>query len=192
MAVRTRVVSFGQDRTPNLRKIRLGFETDHLVERLEFVLPEIAESQTATLMMNGKYANAVLLGEGGEGRCFVDLTAEMTFTYDEFKDKITRIEGITLGDDKDRWIGQIEKNPGGYVLGIYIGSGEVAAADVRSALELRSCCFDVERGEEKITITTYGYGHLVGMSQYGADYMARQGSDYKEILAHYYPGTIIK
>ena len=148
-------------------------------------------TQSAQTVWKKSYPYLVSVESAGD-KLSVDLTEEITFTYDEFKEKITRIEGITLGDDKDRWIGQIEKNPGGYVLGIYIGAGEVAAADVRSALELRSCCFDVERGEKKITITTYGYGHLVGMSQYGADYMARQGSDYKEILAHYYPGTIIK
>ena len=72
-----------------------------------------------------------------------------------------------------------------------IGSGEVAAADVRSALGLRSCCFDVSRGKDKITITTYGYGHLVGMSQYGAKVMAERGEDYHSILAHYYPDTYL-
>ena len=44
-------------------------------------------------------------------------------------------------------------------------------------------------GEDSITITTRGYGHRVGMSQYGADAMAAQGSGFDEILAHYYQGT---
>ena len=41
------------------------------------------------------------------------------------------------------------------------------------------------------TFTVTGFGHGVGMSQYGADKMARLGADYREILAHYYPGTVL-
>ena len=77
MTVRTRVISFSADRTPSMRRIRLGFETDNLVERLEFVLPEIAESRTATLMMGGRYADAATLTESEEGRYCIDLTAEL-------------------------------------------------------------------------------------------------------------------
>ena len=130
--------------------------------------------------------------ESAGDKLSVDLEKRVDFTYEEFKEKITKIDGVTLGEDKKRWIGQIEKNIGGYVLGVYVGGSELAAADVRTALNLRSCCFDISRNDEGVTVKTYGYGHMVGMSQYGADYMARQGSDYREILAHYYPGTIIK
>lgn len=148
-------------------------------------------TQSAQTVWKKSYPYLVQVESPGD-KLSVDLTKAFDFTYEEFKEKITKIDGVTLGDDEEKWIGQIEKNTGGYVLGLYIGGSEVAGTDIRTALELRSSCFDVNKNEEKITIKTYGYGHLVGMSQYGADYMARQGSDYREILTHYYPNTNIK
>ena len=62
--------------------------------------------------------------------------------------------------------------------------------DRRTALSLRSAAFTITYTEEKVfSITTHGYGHGVGMSQYGANAMALAGKTYEEILAHYYPGT---
>ena len=62
---------------------------------------------------------------------------------------------------------------------------------LREALGLRSACFTVGYAEGTFTFTVHGYGHGVGMSQYGADYMARQGADYEEILKAYYTGVEI-
>ena len=67
--------------------------------------------------------------------------------------------------------------------------GEISGREFRSRLGLRSSSFRITYNENTISITTQGYGHGAGLSQYGADYMARQGSDYKEILAHYYQNT---
>ena len=53
-------------------------------------------------------------------------------------------------------------------------------------------CFDMINEGENITFSTKGYGHGVGMSQYGACFMANNGADYKTILAHYYTGTNLK
>lgn len=75
--VRTRTIRFSADRVPDLRRIRLGMEGDNLVERLEFVLPVIAERQSAVLMMDGAYANAVDLKPDNDRRYGVDLTAEI-------------------------------------------------------------------------------------------------------------------
>jgi hypothetical protein len=76
MIVRTQKIRFSPDRKPMPRRVKLGFEGDNMVERLVFDLPAIAQSQTATLMMGGRYANAVqLAGDGEEYR--IDLTAEI-------------------------------------------------------------------------------------------------------------------
>ena len=56
-------------------------------------------------------------------------------------------------------------------------------------LDLKSSNFETEFKDNSVIFTVYGYGHGVGMSQNGANYMAQQGSDYKEILSHYYKGT---
>ena len=73
-----------------------------------------------------------------------------------------------------------------------IGKKEFTGAQVREILGLRSACFEIKCSDGEFKITVRGYGHGVGMSQYGADYMARQGSDWQEIIKHYYTGAEIK
>ena len=62
---------------------------------------------------------------------------------------------------------------------------------LRSILGLRSACFEWETSEKGVVFYVTGYGHGVGMSQYGADAMAASGADYKEILTHYYSGVTV-
>lgn len=89
-------------------------------------------------------------------------------------------------------IGAAEKSPAGYVLNITIGGRKYNGSEVRSLLGLRSASFDIQRSADGFVISTKGYGHGVGMSQYGACYMANNGADYKAILSHYYKSAIIK
>ena len=79
----------------------------------------------------------------------------------------------------------------GYIMDIKVGNLTVTGKEVRAALDLRSASFAIsyDSTEDLFTIHTQGYGHGVGLSQYGADYMARQGADFKEILTHYYTGV---
>ena len=72
---------------------------------------------------------------------------------------------------------------------IKIGDRFFSGTELRKLLGLRSTAFSVTATDAGITFETRGYGHRVGMSQYGADAMALDGSTYMEILAHYYPGT---
>lgn len=65
------------------------------------------------------------------------------------------------------------------------------ATAFRAALGLASTDIEWEIGENEVTMTTYGNGHAVGMSQYGANDMASKGQNFKEILGHFYPGTKI-
>ena len=75
---------------------------------------------------------------------------------------------------------------------ININGKTYKGTNVRKLLALRSTDFDIEIKEKDVYITTFGYGHGVGMSQYGANYMAKEGYNYEEILAHYYKGTKIQ
>ena len=100
--------------------------------------------------------------------------------------------GITLNDKApEKWIVPLETSYSGYVVLARVGDQEVHGQKVRNALSLRSSCFTIAFQNGTFTIETKGYGHGVGMSQYGADFMARQGSSCEEILLHYYPGTEI-
>jgi stage II sporulation protein D len=70
-----------------------------------------------------------------------------------------------------------------------IGGTTYKGTTLRQKLGLRSTAFTMTAVGDHITVTTRGYGHRVGMSQYGAEAMAAQGSTYEQILRHYYKGT---
>ena len=89
----------------------------------------------------------------------------------------------------DQWFGPVTYTAGGGVATMEICGQEYAGTELRMLLGLRSTAFTVETKGEEILFTTRGYGHRVGMSQYGADAMAESGNDYEAILAHYYRGT---
>lgn len=112
-------------------------------------------------------------------------TKKVTFTASEFQKKLA----IRLSGEPEDWFGKVRYTPGGGVQTIVIGGVSYRGTTIRSLLKLRSTNFTVSVNGESITFTTKGYGHRVGMSQYGADAMAVTGAGYKEILAHYYQGT---
>ena len=89
------------------------------------------------------------------------------------------------------WLTAESVSESGTVLTANAGGTAVTGQAVREALSLRSAAFDVEWKGDTCTITTKGYGHGVGMSQYGADAMAKTGADWQEILMHYYTGAEI-
>lgn len=82
----------------------------------------------------------------------------------------------------------LERSSGGNIKKIKIGSRELTGREVRDLLGLRSADFTVEVRGGDIHFTTRGYGHGVGMSQWGANGMAKKGSTFSEILKHYYQG----
>ncbi len=77
----------------------------------------------------------------------------------------------------------------GTLLSVMVGNQKTNGQKLRSVFSLRSAAVEIEVKEGRIIFKTKGYGHGVGLSQYGADFMARQGSDFKEILSHYYKGS---
>ena len=89
------------------------------------------------------------------------------------------------------WLGTRTEDESGRVSALTIGSESVPGTQVRDIYGLRSACFDVEWTGRSFLFTVTGYGHGAGMSQYGANVMAKNGSGYTEILAHYYPGTAL-
>lgn len=116
--------------------------------------------------------------------------SEVSFTFDELKEKFA--EETELTEDGEKLFVVKAKSDSGTVTEIEVAGKSMSGARVRSLLDLRSSCFEVKRTDEGWTFTVYGYGHGVGMSQTGADYMAKQGADFKEILTHYYSGVKIE
>lgn len=109
----------------------------------------------------------------------------VSFSSEEFQKKL----GVTLKGKPESWFGRVSYTTGGGVDKIRIGGKLYSGVEIRTKLGLRSTDFTVSTSDSSITFTTNGYGHRVGMSQYGADAMAVLGSNYQEILYHYYPGT---
>lgn len=93
--------------------------------------------------------------------------------------------------EPEHWIALTEYSEGGSVRKVVIGDRVFSGTQLRTLLGLRSTAFEILPVEEGFQITTRGYGHRVGMSQYGAEAMAAGGSSFQEILSHYYPDTCL-
>ncbi|MBQ8297926.1 MAG: stage II sporulation protein D [Ruminococcus sp.] len=118
---------------------------------------------------------------------------EVRYDKELLRAKLTSsFEGIQLGEDFTKWLTAGEISESGTVLTVAVGGKTVSGNDIRTALSLRSACFEVKYEGEEAVFTTKGYGHGVGMSQYGANSMAAEGKTWQEILQHYYPGCEIK
>jgi len=91
-----------------------------------------------------------------------------------------------------QWFGTPVLTSSGYVDSLPVCGQTVQGTALRKALGLRSACFTVVCQSGTFSFTTRGYGHGVGMSQWGAKALAEQGADYHAILAHYYPGTELR
>ncbi|HEX3015193.1 MAG TPA: stage II sporulation protein D [Desulfobacteria bacterium] len=100
--------------------------------------------------------------------------------------------GTTLAGKKK--LGQndvriIERTTAGRAKMVRIQGKAISATRLRAELGLKSTDFTIRVTNNKVVFTAYGNGHAVGMSQYGANYLAQKGYGYKAILSHYYPGA---
>lgn len=112
------------------------------------------------------------------------------FDLEEFAEKINCCyTDRNTGEIGSNGIKILSRTAGGRVDRIQIGKSIYKGIEVRTALELSSSLFSVAIKDDEVVITSNGYGHGVGMSQYGANGMAKEGWTYKEILCHYYTGT---
>lgn len=113
---------------------------------------------------------------------------EYFFTAQEIEERL----GVELSRNSAEWIREIRCTDNGTVICMIIAGDCWSGESLRKALELPSASFSIAVKNDRIVFTTYGYGHRVGMSQYGADAMAALGNTYREILFHYYQGTSLE
>lgn len=111
---------------------------------------------------------------------------ELTEVYDLLGVKTAPVSGAGASGDLIR---VLERTEGRRVKTMLAGDRRLAGTEVRRLLGLRSASFEWKADRGKLKITVYGYGHGVGMSQWGAEGMAREGYDAPRILAHYYTGA---
>lgn len=110
----------------------------------------------------------------------------------DFRDTILylRPEADMTGD-ASAWVSKTEHSSSGRVASVSIGGVSFTGSELRQLFKLRSTDFELSCKDGKFIFTVHGYGHGIGMSQYGANVMAKDGADYREILAHYYPSTVL-
>ena len=97
--------------------------------------------------------------------------------------------GADLTGAPSSWFGEASRNEGGGVISVPLGGVTLTGGQVRSLFSLRSASFTVAWDGSQFTFDVTGYGHGVGMSQYGANTMAKNGSSFRDILTWYYTGA---
>lgn len=125
------------------------------------------------------------------GDCLAETyLSEVRYNPTEIEEKLTSVTAAQ-GEASD-YFSEIVTAENGYVKSINYCGKIITGSAMCEALELRSSNFTVSFADNVFTFTVKGYGHGVGMSQNGANYMAKQGSSYEEILEHYYNNTTLQ
>ena len=110
----------------------------------------------------------------------------------DFRDTILSVcPEADFSGSEEEWIGEIVRDESGRVSTAVLGGAELKGTQLRSLFSLRSTAFSLKYSEGRFIFTVTGFGHGVGMSQYGANVMAQNGTVYSEILSHYYPGAVL-
>ena len=166
-------------------------------ERASLIDQAVQAVSGIALLYNGEPADAVYhsISAGKTESAEVvwgsaDYLSSATFTPDELREKLSSLCAME-GEPAD-WIGECDYSSSGTVKTLQLAGATLTGQQIRSALELRSANFDLVFQDGSFVFTVRGYGHGVGMSQYGAQCMAQQGSSYTEILSWYYPGCTVE
>lgn len=119
-----------------------------------------------------------------------NLESTVILSTDEFREILENSDyNFIISDNSDTWLGEMTLEDSGRCDTLTICGINLTGNEIRSLFSLRSTDFTVTYSDNCFTFEVLGYGHGVGMSQYGANIMAKAGSSYTEILYHYYTGT---
>lgn len=119
-----------------------------------------------------------------------DYEVSITYSTEQMSSLLQGL-GLTPEGDPADWFGDVRWDDAGYVDTLEVCGETFKGTTLRSAFALRSASFTVTCTDDAFTLTTHGYGHGVGLSQYGAKAMAEGGSDWREILTYYFPGCTV-
>ena len=128
---------------------------------------------------------------GEEG--YTQYSSEVTLSQQELLDKLkTKYPDIQIDFQNQEDIKILEYTDSNRVKTVKFGNHNLSGVETRTLLGLRSTNFEIIRENENIKFSVKGYGHGVGMSQTGANTMAKQGSKAEDIINHFYIGVEIK
>lgn len=136
------------------------------------------------------YLQAVDSPEDGE--TIPNYYSRVEFTAETFREKfLSAYPAADLSGPVGSWLKNAVTDSAGSVETLEVGGIQVKGSTLRSVLGLRSACFEWEAQDGGLVFFVTGFGHGVGLSQYGANQMARDGADYLTILTHYYIGITV-
>lgn len=141
-------------------------------------------TENAADVWGGDVPYLVSVESPGEEKC-PSHKSKVTVSIDEFKKTVSKKYAV---DFSKKIIGTSVKTSGGMVKELEVGNVKIKGTEIRSMFSLRSASFDAVEDGKNIVFDVVGNGHGVGMSQYGANYLASVGYDYKQILKKYYTG----
>ncbi len=124
---------------------------------------------------------------------YTQYSSEAILTQEELINKLkTKYNDISIDFAKNEDIKILEYTEGTRVKTVKFGNHELSGVETRTLLGLKSTNFEITKEGNNIKFSVKGYGHGVGMSQTGADSMAKQGNSFEEIIKHFYSGVEIK
>ena len=130
--------------------------------------------------------------ESPEGEEVPNYHTTVAVSLEDFRETfLAQYPQADLSGDPSGWFQSLRPTSSGGVNTVEVGGVVVKGSELRSLFGLRSAHFTVTAGAEGVAFSVTGYGHGVGMSQYGANAMARAGASWQEILEHYYTGVTI-
>lgn len=119
--------------------------------------------------------------------------SRVEFTAKEFQEAVRQsCPQATFKGAMQSWLNNAVVDSAGNVETVDVGGVTVKGATLRGILGLRSACFEWQVEGEQLVFYVTGYGHGVGLSQYGANRMAQEGYSWREILTHYYTGVSVE
>ncbi|MGN1310468.1 MAG: stage II sporulation protein D [Clostridia bacterium] len=150
-------------------------------------------TETATNVWGGtNYPYLQVVTTSGED-AYTQYSSEVTLTKDELIQKLKEYHSdIQIDFSTEDSIKILENTESGRIKSIKFGNIEISGVEARTIFGLKSAMFSVVIEGNNIIFKVLGYGHGVGMSQTGADSMAKLGNNYEEIIKHYYTGVEIK
>ena len=186
--------AWGSDYTENINKLReVVNETsleylayDGKVIDAMFFSTSNGYTETASMVFNVDLPYLQSVKSSWDEKTSSAFRSVTTIPIEDFYNKLD----LEYSDSLDVKI--LKRSSTNRIISLSINGIEFTGKTLYDKLGLRSTDFSLKKDGNNIVVSTVGYGHGVGMSQYGAEGMAEEGYDYKDILKYYYTGTTIK
>lgn len=196
--------------SPEKARNKFGDSAEEILERFQTIVKDVSgymityngtaaltvyhavssgKTQAASDVWGGSLPYLISVDSPGD-TATSEYISTVTYSADETAERLGKF--VNASGDPESWFGNSVRNSADYVTEISVCGKKITGAELRFAMELRSSCFEISFSDNSFIFTVRGNGHGVGMSQNGAEAMARQGSGYKEILYHYYPGCNVE